>query len=529
MKTVKLTVRTNSTTRTFFPKKGKTVAQGLQESGVLLNTPCGGYGTCGKCRIRFVTSPPPPVPADKNHLSLSELTEGFRLACQHTLTKHTQIEIDAGKGETALHILSDGLDLDRGIDPDIAVSSPEEPVLGLAVDLGTTTLVLTLHDLKSGKRFGLISAKNPQEQFGTDIISRATAATESPKNLKTLQNILIQTLNELIRSLTNTPEKIVHAVLAGNAVMTHLFLGISLDSLVTAPYTAPVTEIQILEGKASGLPIHPGGKITVLPGIGSFIGGDISADLLICREILHPESTFLLMDFGTNCETVLKTPNFIHAASAPAGPVMEGAGISHGMQAEPGAVSDLMVDEKGTFQAVTIENQRARGICGSGLIHTIYTLWKENIISPDGRFNATSPHVDKDKGFRIDGDIYLTPQDIRAFQMAKAAIAATWKMLMKDENINLQDLDFIILAGGFGHYIRPEAGKALGLFPDKDTDTFIYMGNGCLAGCELIMKNKKYVPEIKILAKDVKHSEMAGRENFQETYVMNMGIGDSEF
>lgn len=519
-----LTIRINNASRALVAEKDTLLSRVLQQNGIPFDTPCGGYGTCGKCRVTYLSTPPVPTPADKKNIPREILNEGVRLACQHVLTGNTRIHIDSGLSGKALHILSDGIDLDRGLNPDISGSYSVRNPLGLAVDIGTTTLVVTLYDLITGRRTGLRTASNPQESFGTDIISRATAATESGNHAKTLQKMIIQKLNELIRDLSDRPDTIVHAVLAGNTVMTHLFLGIPMDSLVTAPYKAPITDMQVLDGESSGLAIHPRGKITVLPGIGSFIGGDISADLLVCREILPQNATYLLMDLGTNCEIVLRTPELTVAASAPAGPVMEGAGITCGMQAEPGAVSDLFFNGNGRFQAVTIDNQAASGICGSGLIHSIHTLWKQKLITDDGRFVEKIPQ----KGFRIDRNVYLSPQDIRAFQMAKGAIAASWKLLLSDAGLVSTDLDYLVLAGGFGHYIRPLAGTEMGIFPNIDPESFLYLGNGSLAGCELILKNKEYVPAIQKLAEDINHSELAGREDFQEIYVMNMGVTRDE-
>jgi len=524
MNTFKLTIREQGQDKTLTVQEGIQISRALQDHGIPLDTPCGGYGSCGKCRVRYLSSPPLPTPAEKKNIPQEFLDHGIRLACQHHMTEDIWIKIEEIVNKKGLHILSDGIELESRLNPDLPGGICIKNPLGLAVDIGTTTLVVTLHDLKSGIRLGIQSRTNPQDKYGTDIISRANAATESVENAKTLQKVIIKAINNLIQDLTNQPQDIVHVVMAGNTVMTHLFLGLSMDSLVTAPYIAPFTNMQILKGAFSGLSMHPQGKITVLPGIGSFIGGDIAADLLICREILPQNATYLLMDLGTNCEIVLKTPEFSVAASAPAGPVMEGAGITCGMQAEPGAVSDLFFNGNGRFQAVTIDNQAVRGICGSGLIHSIHTLWKQKLITDDGRFVEKIPQ----KGFRIDKNVYLSPQDIRAYQMAKGAIAATRKMLLKDAGLSPQDLDFLVLAGGFGHYIRPDAGMETGIFPCLPEDAFKYLGNGSLAGCELILKNKDYIPAIRQLAKETNHSELAGRPDFQEMYVRNMGVTSDE-
>ncbi|MDD5583084.1 MAG: ASKHA domain-containing protein [Candidatus Marinimicrobia bacterium] len=524
MKKVALTLYTPHKRHTIFVPAGLALHKAIQQGGFSLTTTCGGYGTCGKCRVLYHKNPPPPTPAEQKHLSPEELKKGIRLACQQSVTKDTFIEIFEETTRFGLHILSEGLLPDVPLNPEIPVKASSQSLYGVAIDLGTTTLVVSLYDLKTGQRLKSVSGQNPQESYGVDIITRATAATESKETQNILQKLILQKINEFLYQLTENPETIVHAVLAGNTVMTHLFLGISMDSLLTAPYQAPVTDMQIIKGKSSGLAIHHQGIVTLLPGIGSFIGGDIAADLLICHEILPQNATYLLMDLGTNCELVLSTPQKTIAASAPAGPVMEGAGITHGMQAEPGALVDLLAVDKEHFIPITLENKKIRGICGSGLIHTIHTLWKENIISEDGRFVSGISCVDEKKGVKISEDIYLTPQDIRAFQMAKAAISATWQLLLKAMSLSVKDLDYFVLAGGFGHYVRPLAGIDMGIFPPLSSESFVYLGNGSLAGCELVLKNKTYTPIIQHLAKEAIHHELAGRKDFQEMYIRNMQL-----
>ncbi|HDT12396.1 MAG TPA: DUF4445 domain-containing protein [Candidatus Marinimicrobia bacterium] len=528
MKKFTLTLHVRNKIHFFQITKEENILSILEREGIKISSPCGGYGSCGKCCIHYLSPPPEPTPAEIKNLTDDELDKGIRLACQHTISKNTDLKSVNDKQANNLQILSKGLVPEHRLEPDIITKPEYGQQSGLAIDIGTTTLVISLFDLKTGRRLGLATARNPQERFGADIISRATAATESPENLKTLQVLLIQKLNKLIKTLTGKPETIVHTVIAGNTVMSHLFLGISIDTLVTAPYIAPFTEMKSLDGNSSGLCVHPQGKVTILPGIGSFIGGDISADLLVSQVVLPEHSRYLLMDLGTNCEIVLMTPNFAVAASAPAGPVMEGSGIAFGMQAEPGALSDLVYDKNNEFQLVTIGNRKVRGICGSGLIHTIHTLGKMNVISPDGRFNTGTPYADRKNGFRIDKRIRLTPKDIRAYQMAKSAITSTWKLLLQDSGMTCDDLDYLVIAGGFGHYIRPEAGIELGLFPKMQPDAFLYLGNGSLTGCELVLRNKKFIPDIISLAEKTQHSEMAGREDFQETYVGNMGVMSAE-
>ncbi|MDZ7820446.1 MAG: ASKHA domain-containing protein [Candidatus Marinimicrobia bacterium] len=234
-------------------------------------------------------------------------------------------------------------------DSDIPLKGKTGPVYGAAVDLGTSTIVASLIDLRSGERTGPVSAPNPQAGYGSDIITRATAALSSEKVREALRELAAGAINRLLQRLHKDTGQIYRLVLGGNAVMTHLFAGEPLDALMTAPYRSAFTDMRTFAARETGLRLHPAAKVTVLPAIGSFIGGDISADLLVCRELFNGKKNLFLMDLGTNCELVLQSPNGVKAASAPAGPVMEGAGIAYGMSAGPGAITDLVYDRKNGF------------------------------------------------------------------------------------------------------------------------------------------------------------------------------------
>jgi uncharacterized 2Fe-2S/4Fe-4S cluster protein (DUF4445 family) len=519
MKTHILTVRTNGQKQRLQDTAGKRISALLQKYRIPLATPCGGFGTCGKCRIRFTGPAPDPLPEDKRQFSEQELRSGWRLACRHKLTQDTEIVLPTSP-EKELNILTQGSGALKAAEPIVDLQRFRGKVYGAAVDLGTSTIALSLFDLRSGNRVKTVTSPNPQRIYGADIITRATAAVSDPDVQQTMRTMLKDRINELLKTCHRQTEEIAAIVLAGNAVMAHLFLGRSLDSLVRAPYTADFTDMQICSAAAAGLLIHPDAKLYLLPAIGSFIGGDISADLLLCSETIPEGRSYLLADLGTNCELVLHGPQGTIAASAPAGPVMEGAGIRQGMLAEAGALTDLFFDEAGNTIPLTIGDQKARGICGSGLIHSIAELRKRGILLGNGRFEK-----DWADGFMIADGLRLLPEDIRAFQMAKSAIESSWSLLLEENAMEESDLDHVVIAGAFGHYIRPGAGIALGLFPERNISSFIYLGNGSLAGCEAVLLNKDYVERINSIAQRTQHVETGGRSRFQEMYVTNMGLG----
>ncbi|MCK5817254.1 MAG: DUF4445 domain-containing protein, partial [Candidatus Marinimicrobia bacterium] len=517
MKKIKVIIHINGNNKSLFCDPGLLISDILQKNNILLSTPCGGYGTCGKCKIKFESLAPEPTLVEIKHFSPEEIKKGFRLACQHILDSDVKLSLDNTHLTEQLHILTDGIQLDIEMNPEVNTDTGK-PVYGLAIDLGTSTIAASLIDLKTGERLKKEASPNPQSIYGADIITRATVAVGSRDVMRNLQKVIIEKINELINRLTENPKYIHQVVLAGNTVMSYLFMSVDLNELIMAPFEAQVTDIQILSAKDYGINIHPEGKISVLPVIGSFIGGDISSDMLVCEELFHENKNILLMDLGTNCEIVLKTPKGMVAASAPAGPVMEGAGIEHGMLAEPGAISDLIFDKQKHFQPVTVQNEAVKGICGSGLIHSIHLLWSKGILLPEGRFSSQSSFADPQKGFAFNEQIKLFPGDIRAFQMAKSAITSSWKFLLSLLEIQTEDLDYVVLAGAFGHYIRPEAGIDLEIFPSMDKEKFIYLGNGSLSGCEMVLKNKKFIDRVQKIAAKTEHKEIATREDFQEMY-----------
>lgn len=519
MRSFPFKVRINGRLKIIAASAGRQISELLKEHDIPLPTPCGGFGTCGKCGIRFLGEAPTACPEDRRQFGEKELNRGWRLACRHKTEHEAEIAISVPEDE-ALQIQTSGW---RPASQ--SAGYPERTGYGAAIDIGTSSIAVSLLDLQSGRRIASAAAANPQRIYGADIISRATAAVQSGKSMNDMRRRLLETVNILLKQCHRNTHEINIAAAAGNAVMAHLFLGRPMERLISAPFEADFTEMQTLHAAESGLDIAQNGIVHLLPAIGSFIGGDISADLLVCREILPPDKRYLLIDLGTNCELALQGPEGSSASSAPAGPVMEGAGIKHGMLAQPGAVTDLFMDEKGIFIPHTIGDKTPRGICGSGLIHSIYTLRKAEMITADGRFESRPPHTDPERGFHIGGKVCLCPPDIRAFQMAKSAIESSWKLLLKDSGLTEDRLDHVVIAGAFGHYVRPEAGTALALFPGLDTDKFVYLGNGSLSGCELVLLQEDKLERVGSIASGCRHIEMGGRPDFQEEYVLNMGLG----
>jgi uncharacterized 2Fe-2S/4Fe-4S cluster protein (DUF4445 family) len=418
---------------------------------------------------------------------------------------------------------------------------------GLAVDLGTTTLVVSLHHLPSGQTLGIESTVNPQALFGADLISRLTFVAREPEGLLKLQTTVLQGINNLIAGLCKMqqvqPENIYLMTLAGNAGMNHLFLGIDPQYLALAPYTPVFKELRKEKAMDLQVNILDRAKILVAPNLGGFVGGDVLADMLVAGFGKEEAEIKLLIDIGTNCEVVLEIPGMRLAASSPAGPALEGACISFGMRAEAGAIYDAAWMQEDLVVA-TIDGDPPRGICGSGLFHLINALLELNVIKPGGKWadqdDVTDPaikkffrekmsHIKAESALLVAGtfnsakrNIYLTQSDIRAFQLAKSAITSAWQVLCRKAAIKPEDIRNVYIAGAFGNFIRPGAAVDLNLVPKIDRDHIHFIGNASLEGARRMLLDQENIWQVERLARQTQFIELAGREDFQELYVENL-------
>jgi uncharacterized 2Fe-2S/4Fe-4S cluster protein (DUF4445 family) len=432
---------------------------------------------------------------------------------------------------------------------DIVRGNLKTGLFGVALDLGTTTLVVSIYDLQSGKTIGVEAALNPNIKYGEDLISRVTYITDDRMRLLNLQRMLIRRINKMIVNISRkhkiSKNHIYIMTVAGNAVMNHLFLGINPKTIALAPYTPVFNDIKREKIRLLNLSAHPEGLLYVLPNLGGFVGGDVVADMLVAGFGVDHEKTRLLIDIGTNCEVVLEKAGKCFAASSPAGPALEGANITYGMRAESGAIYDVQLN-KNNMQLLTIDNRPACGICGSGLFHLVEILVKLGIIASDGKISAIENITDKsiNKIFAhrikmVNGmkaillantaqgakrDIFLTQSDIRHFQLAKSAIVSAWNILCKEMKCDPQEIDEVFIAGAFGNYIRPDTALGLGLVPNIGLNSIHFIGNAALAGARMILLNKKNLKIVQRLAYEIKFIELAGREDFQDAYITNLSL-----
>jgi len=599
-------------------EKNTSALKGLRDLGLDIWYPCGGNGSCGKCKVQFLKSAPPPTSAEKITLNKEELKQGFRLACRTFFNTHSTLRIPEDSRLRAITSLTSSLNrslllqpllkteplelepakLNRYANrsawlkaavnkknytllPNLVIKIPhplpvepfkiiavileteiidllpvesKAPLYGLAVDIGTTTLALSLIDLVSGETIGVESALNPQAEFGDDLISRVAAIMRSEALLREMRNKVIRVLNGKIRNLLHlkhlNKNQVYQAVVAGNTVMNHIFSGVHPGSVAYAPF-APVYKIrEPLPASETGLTMAESGKVYVLPNIGGFVGGDVVADLLVSGFGKQRDEKRLLIDIGTNCELVLKYEQQYLAVSSPAGPALEGAKISQGMRAETGAISDAEI-KQGRLVYTTIGHKPARGICGSGLFRIIELLLEIGVITEEGRIVSAGEIPDKNWRVyftpRIKSNkhgvnkilllsskekaakgIYLVQQDVREFQLAKAAISSAWKMLLKEVSGRWQALDEVHVAGAFGNFIRPQTLQRLGVLPPVAAKKIRFIGNAALEGARMVLFNRENLGRCSRLIGQVRFLELAGKPDFQDVFVSELRLGNRE-
>ncbi|UCE41298.1 MAG: DUF4445 domain-containing protein [Candidatus Aminicenantes bacterium] len=396
-----------------------------------------------------------------------------------------------------------------------------ERSFGLAVDLGTTTLVVELIDLNTGKSIDTATENNSQMKYGMDIVSRISFAYQTSDNLKKLQAAILKILSLMIKTILDrnqvSQEYIYEIVFAGNTAMNHLLLGIPVDTLAISPFHAVFHRLPEFTANELGLRLNPNSKAYVVPNIKSFVGGDISAGLQ-ATDLANRKGNYLFVDLGTNGEIVLKTENKFVATSTAAGPAFEGMNIGSGMLALPGAI--YKAEKRNRLILHTIGKEKPQGICGTGLIDLIALFLNEGKITPSGK-------IDGNKGIiRVTEKISLSQQDIREIQLAVAAVKTGIRMICEKYRIEKDDLDKVFIAGAFGNYLNTKNAMRIGLLPDIDSAKIVYVGNSSLAGARAILLSKLARKKTESLIKKVHYISLASDPRFQQYFIDSLNLGD---
>lgn len=424
----------------------------------------------------------------------------------------------------------------------IRVTSAEySDLYGFAIDVGTTTVAVYLCDLAKGEVVQTGSMMNPQISYGDDVLSRISHCQENEGGVEHLRKILLDGLNDLTGDLMNKEniekEAVVDTVVVFNTVMQHIALGISPKYIGVSPFVSTITRSMDITARDFGLDVLASGNIHCLPAEAGFIGSDNVA-VLIGEEPHRHEEMKLIIDIGTNSEICLGNKEQLYVTSCATGPALEGAQISCGMRAAKGAIEKVEIDPATLEPAIQIiggEDIAPVGICGSGIIDVVSEMAAAGIIEANGKFSrqATSRRIRKDskgkfeyvlyfKSAESERDIVITQKDVRAVQLAKAALYAGAKMLMK--HCDIDKVDEIILAGGFGSYIDREKALNLGLYPDCLLENVRSVGNGAGLGARLALLNKDKRTEAAEVASNVEFLEIATDMEYQKYYAQAMAV-----
>lgn len=583
--------------------EGTTVFNAANWAGLAIDSTCGGRGTCGKCKVRMLQGANSITDADRRYLSEAELAEGWRLSCRAPVHTESLVEVPRlmtspkaallGYGrhvvlnpnvaklylELAEPSLEDQQpDLARVLTAldkegyqahaDVAVwralpktlresdfkitavvcgdeliavepGDTTDRLYGLALDIGTTTVVGALVDLNTGAVAAVQSTLNGQAPYGADVISRSSFTMTEPDGLAILQTRIVETINTLLDQLLATSgvarENIYETVAVGNATMLHLLLGIDPAPISVAPFIPTIEQQVTLPASDIGLRLHPQATLSTLPHLGAYVGADIVAGVLatgIGRE--KDEKLRLYIDVGTNGEIVLGSSRRTLATAAPAGPAFEGAQIRCGMRASDGAIEGVQVNHDVQLQMIG-GDLRPIGICGSGLVDAVAQLIECGLVDSSGlllrpeqargRVSDTLVNrlveVNGVRAFLLSAPeegIVLTQPDIRALQFAKGAIAAGVAVLMDYLGVTAKDLDEVLLAGSFGSYINPASARAIGLVPWVPVERIVAVGNAAGEGAKIALLSFREREAANRIPEFVEYVELSGRPEFNEVF-----------
>ena len=482
------------------PRPGETLLALFQENGITqVSSPCGGNGTCGKCRVQVEG-------------------RGEVLACQTEAEDGMTVYLEEEKVSVIAEIGNCHL-----------YPADGSRVLAAACDIGTTTVVCHLLDGKTGKRLGTVSAPNAQRIYGADVISRIQAS--KGEGLSKLQGAVTGQINEMLRELvrkTGRKEKIDLLAVAGNTVMSHLFAGLSPESIGVVPFRPLSLFGDTWEAEKIG--IENCREVYISPAVAGYVGGDITADLLAV-QMDSAEKETLLLDIGTNGEMVLgKDGDYVCCATA-AGPAFEGAEITMGMPAADGAVSHVWMEGARMCVSV-IGGGEPVGICGSGLIDALAVFLETGLMDETGRL-ADEDEVEEEmaayQGEDENGNcVYLTEKirvtqaDVRKLQLAKAAVAAGIRILLDEKQMDTGDIGQVILAGGFGSFLDKKSAAEIGLIPKELLGAAVSVGNAAGEGAVSAAVSAQARQDLARIQKEMKYIELSTNKNFSEEYMEQM-------
>ena len=435
---------------------------------------------------------------------LQKKLPAYTMSCEYPVLKKLAqaVRKENGKINVVLN-LSEG----RAVIIDIVSPSEDKGLFGLACDIGTTTVALHLVNLQNGKIAATATSLNQQITCGEDIISRIVYS-QKPGRLKKLQELIILTINNLIEKAVTTArvssDEIYFGSFSGNTTMTHLFLNLDPRYIREEPYVPTLNQVPAVLARDLGLEMHPEARIHCSPAVGSYVGGDITAGLLCTPMLKDSKKISLFIDAGTNGELVVGNKDWLVTCACSAGPAFEGSGIKCGMPASEGAIEKMKMGKSGEIEYRVINGARPKGVCGSGLVDLLAELFSHGYIDRSGKLKAGKGdkrivETENGKGFCIvEGkdcfwgkDLVITENDIKNLIRTKGAVYSACSLLLKNVGLELETIDSVYIAGGFGQHLNIENAVRTGLLPDIARDKFHYIGNSSLLGAYLILISER--------------------------------------
>lgn len=499
---------------------GKTILEAAAKAGVDIDGNCGGKGTCGKCKVKIAS-------------------EGYVLACLTHIKEDTVVEIPetetTASRKKKLVKLPDSFKADKG----------ESGSVGVAVDIGTTTLVVMFWDLETGRMLDIDAMTNPQGVYGADVISRISFTMENDDGCQILHDKVVNAINSTVEEFCSKKgcdiNRIKKYAVVGNTTMSHLFLNVAPASLAVAPFAPAFTGKVVMTGEEAALAGDPSARVVVAPNIAGHVGSDITAGI-ITTDLMDMDKGHLFIDIGTNGEIVLSAKGRILACSTAAGPAFEGNSVKYGMRAAAGAIERVDLEEEGV-KIGSIGDSDPIGICGSGIIDAVGELIRTGVADKSGRIlkkdrarsKGISEHILDNiaeseggndfllyAGEKPEENVYITQKDVREIQLAKAAISAGISIMMEEIGIGIDEIEKVSIAGAFGNYIRRESALNMGLLPGVDIEKIQAIGNSAGIGASMILLSEAAEAEAERVSKTVEHIELAEKKNFQDEYLKGM-------
>lgn len=513
---MKIEVLRNGKKTLFEGQEGLSLLEQLRTADFYISAACGGKGRCGKCKVQMTEGATEVTEEDRRFFEEKELESGWRLACLSFPTQDCKIVI-ASDDESEFEVVAEQQDGQKNVTAGVR--------LAVGIDIGTTTIALQLVECESGKMIHTVTGINHQRAYGADVIARIQASNDGKlEELKdSIRGDLYVGIEKLLKESGADPANLDKIVIAGNTTMGHLLMGYSCETLGVYPFTPVNIETinssfaKLFEKQMTDTLCSVDAEVILMPGISTYVGADISSGMLFCG-FDKLEKPSILIDLGTNGEMAIGNKDKILVTSTAAGPAFEGGNISCGMGSVPGAICKVSIED-GQAQVTTIGEKPPVGLCGTGVIETVFELVKEELIDETGMLDEDY----FDDGFELaktpEGEpIVFTQKDVREIQLAKSAVRAGIETLMKRYHVTREEVDQVYLAGGFGYKIDLEKTIGIGMIPEEFLQKTTAIGNSSLAGAIQYLTQEGAVERLQRIVDLSEEIELSTDKDFNQFY-----------